>query len=215
MVLDHLVLRSPHRESLLADLTNRFQLSASEGFRDGDVVHSKGVRFGNGPFLDFFNWPKDKSYFVPLLALEGGLAKAQQVAVRYGWNTKLHSRSDIPATERPPWSTLSFRRGQGLISSVFVIEYEDEPEAWLIDQYRGALYNRNTTGDVSVELSSVVVHCDDIWNARSQLETLAGGPMPIIDLHPLNEHGPGVGALRIRQSDNSLAQWAPTTIDRF
>lgn len=213
MTLDHLVLRTPHRSALLADIKSQFQLSTLEGFRDGAAGYSKGVRFGNGPFLDVFSWPKDKPSFSPLVALSGDLARAERIATRRGWSTKLHRRIDIPIMQRPPWSTLSFRRGQGLISSVFIIEYEEAPEAWRGDQYQGALYKRNAGGEANAELSELVVHGADIASGKFQLETLCEGGLPPIQFRLQSDYELGVNAIRIRKSEGTIVEWVPANFD--
>lgn len=215
MILDHIVLRSPHREALLADLADRFALRLLEGYRTDNGAHSAGVRFRNGPFLDVFDWPRDKLSFTPLLALEGEIAKAQSVATKFGWVAQLHLRNDIPIQHRPPWSTLSFKRGQGLISSIFVIEYEDAPQAWHLDQYRGALYDRLSEPNGRSELNKVVIRAADIPNAAAQFEALSGAPISLLELCPAGEHEEGVESIHIQGPDASTAEWQPSAFDHF
>lgn len=211
MIIDHVVLRSPRREALLADLANRFQLDILNGFKSDEVVQSWGVRFANGPFLDVFDWPSDKSPFVPLIGLAGDIAKAQEVASQHGWACILHCRNDFPIQDRPPWSTLSFKRGQGLISSFFIIEYEECPQAWMIDNYSGALYDRMQAPTETVELSGVTMLCDDVPQARLQMEALASNPIPLLKLSPTSGNRQGVGSLQIRRPEHTAAEWQPGT----
>lgn len=210
MILDHIVLRSPNSAALLADLQNRFGLKTLEGFKDDSGIQSKGVRFCNRTFLDVFNWPNDKPPFNPLLALEGSLAEAETIAEKQGWQTRLHRRLDIPVEQRPPWSTLSFRRGQGAISSVFVIEYEEAPAAWQVVHYRGDLYNRNKNSPVDVELLNVVISCEDESIGASQIDTLTGGHASKIKLRSVD----GPNQIRIRDVYGSVVDWSPTAFDR-
>lgn len=211
MRLDHIVLRSPNSAALLADLKNQFGLNTLEGFNDDSGIQSKGVRFSNREFLDVFDWPIDKPPFDPVLALEGSVAHAEIIAEKQGWQTRLHRRLDIPVEQRPPWSTLSFRRGQGAISSVFVIEYEEAPNAWQVAHYQGDLYDRNKISPVDVKLLNVVIRCEDVSIGASQIDALTGGLASKIKLRPLD----GPNQIRIRNVDGSVFDWSPSAFDQF
>ena len=211
MMLDHIVLRSPNSAALLADLETQFGLKTLEGFKDDSGIRSKGVRFSDRAFLDVFNWPINKPPFTPVLALEGSVAQAEIIAQKQGWQTRLHRRLDIPAEQRPPWSTLSFRRGQGAISSVFVIEYEEAPNAWRVADYQGDLYNRNKASPVDVELHDVAINCEDVSIGASQIDTLTGGHASKIKLRSIG----GPNQIRIRDVDGSVVDWSPSAFDRL
>ncbi|MBX9731611.1 MAG: hypothetical protein K2X59_09805 [Sphingomonas sp.] len=207
MALDHLVIRTPQRRRLLNDLADRFNLQTLQGFKSQAVVFSEGVRFRNGPFIDVFDWPLDKAPFDPLLAIQGNIGSVQQIAVKNGWNVRLHKREDIPADDRPPWSTLSFARGQGLISSIFIIEYEDATEAWAHEQFNGLLYDRSGLSVGDAELCRIDVNCTDINNAQSQLDAVLATPIPLLNLQADYIRPEGVGAIHIRPKDGPVLPW--------
>lgn len=207
MTLDHIVVRTPQRRSLLNDLATRYGFQPLDGFKIGGALQSEGVRFRNGPFIDVFDWPLTKAAFSPLLAIEGDIATVQRIAGTNGWAAKLHKRNEIAAEHRPPWSTLSFARGQGLISSLFIIEYEKARTAWQSEQYNGALYDRSRPTSGNADLNKIEIHCSDIATAQSQLDLIAGGSMPLIDLQTTHLNPEGVGALCIQQSASGEARW--------
>jgi hypothetical protein len=122
---------------------------------------------------------------------------------------------DFLRQQRPPWSTLSFRLGQGLISSLFVIEYEDAPEAWDVEWYRGPLYYRRSEPDGCFELDKVVIRVAGIANAASQLEALTGSAVLPFELCPAGELREGVESIRIRSLDGYISNWHPSTFDHL
>lgn len=199
---------------MLADLNNRFGVAILEGYKAENGVYSAGVRFRNGPFVDVFDWPRNKPPFTPLLAFEGEIAKAQTVATKFGWDAQLQLRNHIPHQHRPPWSILSFRRGQGPVSSVFVIEYEDAPEAWDVDVYRGPLYERRNEPNGSFELNKVVINAADITEAALQLEALIGRPLALLELCQAGDLPEGVKAIHLRSANGTTAEWQPSAFDQ-
>lgn len=215
MALDHLVIRTPQRRRLLNDLADRFNLQTLQGFKSKAVILSEGVRFRNGPFIDVFDWPSQKAAFNPLLAIEGNIARVQQIAGKNGWKIRVHKREDIPADDRPPWSTLSFARGQGLISSIFIIEYEDAPEAWALEQFSGLLYDRSALSVGDAELYRIDVNCTDINNAQLQLHAVAGTPMPLLNLQTNGMRPEGVVAIHIRPKDGPVLPWLWSDFDNL
>lgn len=199
---------------MLADLKNRFGVAILEGYKAENGVYSAGVRFRNGPFFDVFDWPRNKPPFTPLLAFEGEIAKAQTVATKFGWDAQLQLRNDIPHQHRPPWSILSFRSGQGPVSSVFVIEYEDAPEAWDVDVYRGPLYERRNEPNGSFELNKVVINAAEITKAALQLEALIGRPLALLELCQAGDFPEGVKAIHLRSPNGTTAEWQPSAFDQ-
>lgn len=213
MALDHLVIRTPQRRRLLNDLADRFNLQTLQGFKSEDVVFSEGVRFRNGPFIDVFDWPSEKAAFNPLIAIEGNIARVQQIAGKHGLNFRVHRREDIPADHRPPWSTLSFARGQGLISSIFIIEYEAAPEAGAHDHFNGLLYDRSGLSVDDAELCRIDVNCADLRNAQLQLNAVVATPMPLLNLQADGTRPEGVGAIHIRPKDGPVRPWLSSDFD--
>jgi hypothetical protein len=215
MTIDHLVVRTPWRRQFVSHLADRFQLQVLQGFRSGDEVLSEGVKFGNGPFLDVFDWPLHKPSFEPLVAVEANLAKAQEAAQAYGLESRLHRRDDFDPDQRPPWSILSFTRGQGLISSIFIIEYEDTPEAWQNDQFNGALYDRSLKNYGNVFLEQIKVICLDASVSRAQLQHICCCSMPIFHYVRSENGDEGVTSLQFRNADGELSSLHRSDFDQL
>jgi hypothetical protein len=215
MAIDHLVVRTPRRRQFVSHLADRFQLQALQGFRSGGKVLSEGVKFGNGPFLDVFDWPLHKPSFDPLVAVEANLAKAQEAAQAYGLESQLHRRDDFDPDQRPPWSILSFTRGQGLISSIFIIEYEDTPEAWQNDQFSGALYDRSPKNYRNVALEQIKFICSDTSASCAQLEGISGCSMPTFHYVRSENGNEGVASLHFRNADGELSSLHRSDFDQL
>jgi len=74
--------------------------------------------------------------------LAGEIDGAARLASQQGWRSKAQRRSDAPVpAEASSWSILSFRRDQGLLSQLFVIEYH--PGAATTPDYAQPLYDRS------------------------------------------------------------------------
>ena len=196
MRVDHIVIQTLQRDALVADVAARSGLAPQTGFRQGGAVVSRGVRFANGPFFDVFSPDEGRTVRAPLVGLEGSIGDVETAARRKGWQTVIHSREAAPADIRPPWSTLSFRRGQGLISSLFIIAYEDDPDCWLSPDYSGALYARGARGEQTEKratLTRVVLQSSDLSAARAQLDALSRDPIALLDLAPGDDATSGFG----------------------
>ncbi len=208
MLLDHIVLRSPHRETLVSDLAKRARLSVLDGFKESGQVRSQGLRFANGPFLDVFDWPADKPAFSPLLALEGDIDRSEAIAKRNGWVCNRMFRNAFPPQDRPPWSMLSFGRGQGVVSSIFIIEYETDAQAWSVENFAGDLYKRSRQAEAGADLCGITIQCDDLSLAQTQMDALAQEPIPFLTLTEATDPGPPI-SLQFRFNDELAHEWSP------
>ena len=201
MSLDHIVCKSPHRSRLVGQLSTDHGFQVLPGFRWNDQLLSEGVRFSNGPFIDVFDWPQMKAPFEPLLAIEADLASAEIAARKQGWSLHVSMRHQAPVAERPPWSILSFSRGQGFVSSLFIIEYDDSPDAWQNEQFCGLLYRRSNEHESAAELASIEVLTADASTSLAQLDKLGLAPIPLLNFKSAQAATDHIGAIHYRDFD--------------
>lgn len=185
MHLDHIVFRTARRDSIVEDITALSGLEPLIGYSEGSSIISKGIRFDNGPFLDIFPRSSEKDEFDPLLALGGNIEHVAKVAKRNGWRTVVQRSEDFDEMVRPPWSTLSFRRGQGFVSSLFIIQYEAVSKQSLSPSFSGPLYRRHTPRIARAKLDQLDVFVEDIVSAKRQLLDLRCPSIPMLNLLPL------------------------------
>ncbi|HEY8616762.1 hypothetical protein [Phenylobacterium sp.] len=121
--LDHVWIATAERDVALAALSAVTGRPVLDGWTPGGEVRSRGVRFGNGAFLDVHG---EASGFGASLLLRGSLDAAEALAAAHGWSVVRAPREDAPEAYRPPWSILAFRRRQGALSHLAVIAYEAE-----------------------------------------------------------------------------------------
>ncbi len=183
--LDHIVIRTPHRDDVVRDLAARTGLPLLDGFSEDAHLRSRGVRFGDGPFFDVFEWPEDRAPFSPLVAIADDLARVAAIADAQGWAYVVHRGEDAPEPVRPHWSTLSFRRGQGIVSSLFAIQYVRVRRA--ATPYRGFLYDPDYGVREKARFGRVVLGARDESAAAGALSAL--GWHDLLDLEPVNEDG--------------------------
>ena len=125
-----------------------------DAWAPGGVVRARGVRFANGPFLDIHSAESGSG---ALVLLSGPLAEAEALAERQGWRAVARRREDAPVEARPPWSILAFRRGQGALSHLAVIDYEVDPAGYLLAEYDQPLLARAATPAHGPRLTRVEV----------------------------------------------------------
>ena len=135
--LDHVWLAAADRDAACARVAAATGLAVQDAWIPDGVVRSRGVRFAGGVFLDVHDLDAAGGRpDAPATALlRGSIAQAEAAAVRRGWATVLQRAGDAPAEARPPWSILLFRRGQGVISHLAVIEYEIDPKDSPVPQF--------------------------------------------------------------------------------
>jgi hypothetical protein len=167
--LDHVVIRTPDREALVAGIAEATGLSALQGYATGPEIHSGGVRFANGPFLDIFS----SQTLGTALILAGSVDNAERLAASNGWAARMGRREATPPGQPLyPWSMAHFRRGQGLLTQVGVIQYAADPEAWTDPDYTGDLYNPGMELDACASLSRVWMSAQDVARAERDLAVL-------------------------------------------
>jgi hypothetical protein len=163
--IDHIPVWTPDRDAALERLSATTGLPILEGFAPEGRRIARGVRFSNGPFLDVHQADADGP---PFLGLSGEIAAAEALAARQGWRMRTAARRHEP--DAAPWSILSFRRDQGVLTAMFVIGYAAEPEAWSSPIYNGGLYHR--PADRGAGLRRVWLTARDTDQAGRQLEAM-------------------------------------------
>lgn len=165
--VDHVVIRTPSRDDLVRRIAEACGLAVLHGFTQGETIHSMGVRFANGPFLDAF----ESETPATALILGGAVDEAQALAEAQGWAARFDRREERPRDQPAfPWSMAMFRRGQGLLTQVAVIEYAADPQAWADPDFSGALYRASP--QTGARLSGVWLSTLDLARAERDLAAL-------------------------------------------
>lgn len=167
--LDHVVIRTPDRDGLVAEIASAAGLQVLQGYATGAHVHSRGVRFANGPFLDIFHMETPAT----ALILAGSIDAVERHAEPLGWAARIDRREATPPDQPAyPWSMAYFRRGQGLLTQISVIDYAHEAGAWADPDYSGDLYKPGMALDAAANLSSVWLSARDVGRAERDLAVL-------------------------------------------
>lgn len=163
--IDHVVIQTPDREAFVAAVAEAAGLPILQGYAPQGVVQSSGVRFANGPFLDVFGAPEPGT---ALILGGGGVEAAERLAGDQGWRIRLVRRAERPADAPDfPWDMALFRRDQGLLTRISVIEYADDPEAWARPDFSGGLYRPAPAG--RARLARVWLATHEVDRARADL----------------------------------------------
>jgi len=166
--LDHIVIQTLDREALVAEIAARAGLPVLQGYAPDGVVQSSGVRFANGPFLDVFATPEPGT----ALMLRGEVDAAEALARKRDWAGRYLRRGDAPAGDDFPWSMALFRRGQGLLTRIGVIEYDQAADAWARPDFSGLLYRPELAGEADARLTRVWLSAQDLSRAARDLAAL-------------------------------------------
>jgi len=164
--IDHVVVWTTARDAALSALGAATGLPILDGYAPDGRLQARGVRFANGPFLDVHAAPEDGPVF---MGLGGRVADAEALAARRGWRVKLGAGHD------EPWDMLSFRKDQGLVSQLFVLDYRLE-QVEALPAFNRGLYHRPPAG--GPELARVWIAAADADRAGADLAALgfeAGG----------------------------------------
>ncbi len=163
--IDHVVIQTLDREAFVAAVAEGSGLPILQGYAPQGVAQSSGVRFANGPFLDVFGTPEPGT---ALILGGGGVEAAERLASERGWRVRLLRRTEQPP-EAPdfPWDMALFRRDQGLLTRISIIEYADDPEAWARPDFSGGLYQPAPQGPA--RLARVWLATREIERARADL----------------------------------------------
>jgi hypothetical protein len=167
--VDHVVIRTADRDGLVDQVRAATGLPALPGYARGGALLSRGVRFAGGPFLDVFASEAPAT----ALMLSGAVAAAERLAEAQGWAARVLRPQDDP--DPPPWSLALFRRGQGLLTRIGMIDYVADPAAWTAD-YAGALYVRGSAPGAGARLARVWLGAEDAARAGRDLQALGYGP---------------------------------------
>jgi hypothetical protein len=152
--LDHVWIAAANRDAALEQLSAATGLPVQDAWAPGGVVRSRGVRFANGPFLDVHS---EESGSGAMVLLRGALAEAEALAAERGWAVKASRREEVPADRRPPWSLLFFRRGQGALSRLAVIDYVADPRGYPVREYDQPLLHLDSAPAGGPRLTGVAV----------------------------------------------------------
>ena len=201
--IDHVVTWTPERDTAVAALAALTGLPARDGYAPDGRLQARGLRFANGPFLDIHAAPADGRV---LMGLEGPLIEAQALADRQGWRTKAGAGPD------EPWDMLSFRKGQGLLTQLFVIDYRPEQVASRSAFNRG-LYHLPPTG--GPRLARVWIATTDTAQAGVHLAALGFAAAGAIrsDVAPFEgqlHRGPRADVVLCSGEDSVIRIDAPT-----
>lgn len=122
--VDHLAMWTADRDAILAGLAGPLGLPVLDGFSPGRRTVAKGLRFNSGVFLDLHGVP-DLPRSTALIGLGGAAGDAVELARAQGWKVRADLRSEHPDPESTaPWSLVSFKKGQGVLSHLFVVDYQ-------------------------------------------------------------------------------------------
>ena len=131
--LDHVVVRVPDPDGLAWQVSKATGLPVLRGWTPEGVVRSRGVRFANGPFLDIHEAAEPQAAY---LGVRGPIAEAERLAILHDWRVRGgQGVGDFP------WRILLLRRGQGVLTAVFVIEYSPPGDPlWTGEDFSGELF---------------------------------------------------------------------------
>lgn len=163
--IDHIPVWRQDRDGALLRLSEATGLPILDGFAPEGRRVARGIRFSNGPFIDLHKAEGDGP---ALLGLSGDTAAAEALAAQQGWRTRTERRSQEP--DAAPWSILSFRRAQGLLNAMFLIDYARDAGAWTSPIFNGGLYHR--PAGPGAALRRVWLTAADVDEAGAVLEAL-------------------------------------------
>lgn len=182
--LDHVAIWTHQRDALLGALADVAGMAAIDGYSPDGLAVARGVRFANGPFLDIHQLP-DSAPAGParfLVALRAPVDDVSALAERHGWRVKVDRREDAARPQlQPPWSLVSFRRGQGMLSQLFAIEYH--PGAATTADYALPLYDPAGPPTGAASLHCVWLRADEGIDAEAVLAAL-GRPSIALAVSP-------------------------------
>jgi hypothetical protein len=138
LLLDHLAIWAHERDTLVRRLAEFSGCPALDGYAPFGPPVARGVRLAGGAFFDIHQAEGEAPAGHVLIGLRGSIDKAERLATGQGWRFRVGRWRD--ATDGSPWSLLSFRRGQGVLSRLFVIDYATEPQAWTSPAFNRPLY---------------------------------------------------------------------------
>ncbi len=214
--LDHIAIWTDRRDHLLAALGAATGLGGMDGYASGGHVVAQGVRFANGPFLDVHQvnspTPDAGQPFHRLIGLCGDIDQVEGEVMAAGLRVKASRRREAAHPEREaPWDLLSFRKGQGLASQLFVIAYHQGAQT--SQDFAGPLYDPAGREAGSARLSRVWLPEADLDAAHAVLAALQIPP-----LGPAQSQQPPYGGLAFDLGSTQLVlaqPWGPPSAVRL
>lgn len=204
--LDHIAIWTRRRDELLAALSDAAGMGIIDGYAPGGRVVARGVRFTNGPFLDVHEVeapPDGGQPFQRLLGLGGDIDEIERQVAAAGLRAKAARRAEAAKPElEAPWDLLSFRKGQGLASQMFVIAYH--PGAPTLPDFESPLYDPEGPSAGPAELSRVWLAEADLEAARAVLNALGAKP-----LGPVQSDQPPYGGMAFDLGPTQLVLASP------
>lgn len=162
--LDHVVIRVPDPDALAERISQATGLPVLRGWTPGGERISRGVRFANGPFLDIFPAHEPQASAV---GLAGSVEAVQALAEARGW--RVAGEQEAAAF---PWKLAAFKRKQGALSALFVIDYHRDAEAWADEEFSGELFDPAASTPGTARLAGVQIAGSD--PRREDIEALGG-----------------------------------------
>lgn len=177
--LDHIALWTDQRDDLLNVVAKAAGLEIIDGYVPGGKLAARGVRFANGPFLDVHQVgppPEGGRPFHRLIGLSGDFDRLERRVAAAGLRAKAARRAEAARPDlEAPWDLLSFRKGQGLASQMFVIAYH--AGAPTLPDYQSPLYDPAGPGAGPAVLSRVWLPEADPEAAQAVLAALGAGAL--------------------------------------
>jgi hypothetical protein len=164
LALDHVVIRVPDPDGLADSISEATGLPVLRGWTPGGERISRGVRFANGPFLDIF--PAAEPQPSPV-GLGGSVEAVHALGEARGW--RLAGEQEAAAF---PWKLAAFKRKQGALSALFVIDYHREAEAWADEEFSGPLFDPASSQTGAARLVGVQITDSD--PRREDIQALGG-----------------------------------------
>ncbi|MDP3854679.1 hypothetical protein [Phenylobacterium sp.] len=210
LTLDHLAIWTEQRDRLTRRLSDLTGFPILDGFAPEGRPVARGVRFVDGAFVDLHQVGDGQPAGQVLLGLRGEVDAVEALALRQGWGVRVGRWAE--ATDGSPWSILSFRRGQGILTQLFVIEYGPRPQAWASPVFDQPLYDPVNAAPQGAALRRVWLRTADPRASGAILEALgfvAAGQIA-------SRLEPGVGRLfRGAAGDLVLTLGADEAVIRF
>jgi hypothetical protein len=182
LAIDHLAIWTAHRDRLAKRLVQLTGFPVLDGYAPEGVVRARGVRFVNDAFLDLHQVSPEPAAGEVLLGLRGSVDRIEALALQQAWGVRVGRWQG--AEDGSPWSILSFRRNQGLLNKLFVIEYATEPAAWASPVFDKPLY-RQEAPITGPSLRRIWLATSDLAASGAVLEALGFRPgREIISAYP-------------------------------
>lgn len=187
--LDHLAIWTAHRERLARRASEVTDFPVLDGYAPEGRMEASGVRLAGGAFLDLHDQEAPGGPGEVFLGLRGSVDDAEALAARQGWGVRVGRWREV--NDGSPWSMMTFRRGHGVLNTIFVIEYAEEEAAWASPAFNRPLYRMASTPSSGAALRRVWLSAAGIDAAGLALEALGFVPAGEV----ASAFAPGMGRL--------------------